>query len=82
MTHSYKPGDVIVYACDGNGEAIIDTISGGWLNLLAWRSSYTPNKWIQMDGSLDVHDPDVKPHPDPDRIWSEFAAWRLTGGGD
>ena len=75
-----KHGDVITYS-NGNGEAIVDKIrENGEIELIAWRGSGgTAWIWSVLSGfGTLASGSEVAPHPEPDRVTTEFVAWAMT----
>ena len=85
MANEVEPGDIIQYEMNGSegkppyGSGIVDRLEDDELHLIAWKRPGDQNWQYGLKGTL--YTPDAWwPHPDPDPVLADFAAWRLTHG--
>jgi hypothetical protein len=80
-----EPGSVVRYGYDARdgtlrhgGDAIVDHLEGGRLMLTAWRSR-DARGWVSgIEGWIGGA---YEPHPEAERVWAEYVAWRLANHG-
>lgn len=82
MASKFKPGDIVYYQRDKIYPGIVvehaqmSTIreTQVWAHWVDYGLKWTDKKpgWMP--------EREVMLHPDPDRVWADYCAWRLTNG--
>ena len=79
----FEPGDVVFHGRTSYGsmlyEAIVDkVVTGKWggveVHFVALR--WHDETWKEGSWDYTHH---LKPHPEADRVWTEYCVWKLTG---
>lgn len=83
----FKPGDVIIYGVwDPPSHAIVgesQADDGDGVRIIAFQhfTSLYAGKWMLCDSFIRP-DKKARLHPDPDPVWADYCAWRLTDAAD
>lgn len=73
-----KVGDAFLYS-DGNGKFVVVDITHEGVEVV-YTHTVNMTKWgvSNIGWWRDDDDEYFQPHPDPDKVWAEYAAWQLT----